>query len=560
MSKILRILDSLLSFLAVLGLIETVLVKGFIFLPPGIFSIVIRSGYTALVILFVTRMVLRIYKTRWKLRAMIPDVALSLIILSMVLPVSVAGSIVSIRIILLLCVDFLKKIGLLGFRTQIKLNPARLLLLSFLGVIVIGTFFLMLPAATVDREGADFINALFTSTSATCVTGLIVKDTGSYFSLFGKSIILILIQIGGLGIMTLSTLYAMILGKQLGLRQEEHMRGILDQTSPVRMYKLIVQIINITLFFEFTGALLLFVKWLPAMGIKEALIQSIFHSISAFCNAGFSLNTMNLEEYVSDYFVNVVIMVLIVAGGLGFVVMSDILQNVRKFNPFSLQWSRVSVHTKLVISMTGTLLAIGFLAFFFFEFDNTLLDLSVSDKIFAAAFQSVTLRTAGFNTINISALRDATLFIGMILMFIGASPSSTGGGIKTTTFAVLLLTIRSILTSREKVEIHMRTIPHQTVYKAVAIFLFSFTLLMITCVVLLATQQGDFVDIIFEAVSAIGTVGLSTGMTGILDTTGKLLIIFLMYMGRLGPMTVALALGEAKKVKIEYPTTHIAVG
>ena len=491
---------------------------------------------------------------------MIPDVALSLIILSMVLPVSVAGSIVSIRIILLLCVDFLKKIGLLGFRTQIKLNPARLLLLSFLGVIVIGTFFLMLPAATVDREGSDFINALFTSTSATCVTGLIVKDTGSYFSLFGKSIILILIQIGGLGIMTLSTLYAMILGKQLGLRQEEHMRGILDQTSPVRMYKLIVQIINITLFFELTGALLLFVKWLPVMGIKEALIQSIFHSISAFCNAGFSLNTMNLEQYVSDYFVNIVIMVLIVAGGLGFVVMSDLLQNTRNFNPFSLQWSRVSVHTKVVVSMTGTLLAVGFLSFFFFEFDNTLLDLSVIDKIFAAAFQSVTLRTAGFNTINISTLRDATLFIGMILMFIGASPSSTGGGIKTTTFAVLLLTIKSILTSREKVEIHMRTIPHQTVYKAVAIFLFSFTLLLITCVVLLATQQGDFVDIIFEAVSAIGTVGLSTGMTGFLDTTGKLLIILLMYMGRLGPMTVALALGEAKKVKIEYPTTHIAVG
>ncbi|MBN1294259.1 MAG: Trk family potassium uptake protein [Candidatus Latescibacteria bacterium] len=560
MNKIIQMLDSLISFLSVLGMIETILVKGFMYSLPGIFQLLIRSGYTALIAFFLIRVAFRIYQTGWKLREMIPDIFLSIILLGMFLPVSVGGSIVSIRVVILLCIGFLKKIGLMGFMAQIKLNPARLLLLSFLGVIMTGTVFLMLPAATVDGDGTRFIDAFFTSTSATCVTGLIVKDTGHYFSLFGKLVILTLIQIGGLGIMTLSTLYTMILGKQLGLRQEEQMRGILDQTSTVRMYKLIVQIIKITLFFECLGAFLLFVKWIPEMSLREALSHSIFHSISAFCNAGFSLNTMNLERYVNDYYINGVFMVLIIAGGLGFVVISDLIKNSRKFNPLTIQWKRVSVHTKLVISTTGALLAVGFLSFFFFEFDNTMLDLSSINKLFAAAFQSVTLRTAGFNTIDISDLRETTLFIGMILMFIGASPSSTGGGIKTTTFAVLLLTIKSILTSRNKVEIHMRTIPHQTVYKAIAIFLFSFSLLLIICVILLTTQQGDFIDIIFEAVSAIGTVGLSTGMTNHLDTTGKLLIIILMYTGRLGPLTVALALGEAKKVKIEYPTTRIAVG
>ena len=419
---------------------------------------------------------------------------------------------------------------------------------------------LMMPAATVDHRGADFIDALFTSTSATCVTGLIVKDTGSFFSGFGQMVILILIQIGGLGIMTLSTLFALILGKRLGFKQEEQLRGIMDQTSSIEMYKLIVQIIRITLFFELTGAFLLYLKWMPSMGSHIALKSAIFHSISAFCNSGFSLYSQSLNSFVGDVYVNMIFMILIITGGLGFVVINDVMKNFHNSNPFSLRWSHLSVHTKLVLICTGGLLMTGTLTVFFFEFDNALLELPTLEKLIAALFQSVTFRTAGFNTIDTAGLRDITLFIGIFLMFIGASPSSTGGGIKTTTFAVILLTGRSILTSRDKVEIFRRTIPYQTVFKSVAISLFSLTFVVVFSVLLLATQTGQFIDILFEAVSAIGTVGLSTGVTGTLDTIGKILITILMYVGRVGPLTVALALGEVRKVKVEFPTTRVSVG
>ena len=360
--------------------------------------------------------------------------------------------------------------------------------------------------------------------------------------------------------MTLSTLFAIILGRRLGLRQEEQMRGILEETSAVRMYKLIVQIIRITLFFELFGASLLILKWLPVMGPQLAVKQAVFHSVSAFCNAGFSLNSASLAGYVDDIYINAVFMVLIIFGGLGFIVIDDLIKNIRNYNPFSIKWSRINTHTKVVLVTSAFLLITGTLGVFFFEFDNAMLDLSTTDKLLAAAFQSVTFRTAGFNTIDIGGLRDVTLFIGIMLMFIGASPSSTGGGIKTTTFAILILTVRAMLTSREKVEIYSRTIPQQTVYKSIAIMLFSSTFIVLITILLLATQKGTFIGILFEAVSAIGTVGLSTGVTGHLNATGKWLITILMYVGRVGPLTIALALGEVKKVNVEYPTTRITVG
>ena len=467
------------------------------FYYPYTIHSVIHIFYGVVIILFIIWTALKIVASGWNLRALLPDILLSILLLGMVFPARVGGSIVSFRMLLSLLAMLFQTAGISAFLSQIRLNPARLLLLSFLGVISAGIVLLMLPAATADHHGTNFIDAVFTATSATCVTGLIVHDTGSFFSGFGQTVILILIQVGGLGIMTLSTLFAIILGRRLGFREEKQIQGILDQSNPVEMYTLIGQIIRITLVFEFLGASLLFLKWAPLMGADEALKSAVFHSISAFCNAGFSLNSQSLSAYGGDWYVNGIFIVLIVFGGLGFVVINDLMQNFHFYNPVALKGLKFSVHSKMVILTTAFLLVFGTLTVFFFEFDNTMLGLSTFDKLLAAFFQSVTFRTAGFNTIDTAGLRDVTLFIGILLMFIGASPSSTGGGIKTTTFAVLMVSVRSLLRSREKVELFGRTIPQQTVQKSVAIVLFSFTFLVIFSILILATQSGAFIDIFF---------------------------------------------------------------
>lgn len=560
LKRVFKSIYLILCLLSILGVMDTILVHGFMFYEPTFIHLIIQVIYYTLIILYVIWVAGRVVESGWNLRILIHDLLLCALLLGMFFPVRVSGSIVSFRILFSLFVVFFKKTGISSFFSLIRLNPARLLLLSFMGVITVGFVLLMLPAATVDHHGADFIDAFFTSTSATCVTGLIVRDTGTFFSVFGQTVILILIQVGGLGIMTFSTLYAIILGRRLGFKEEEQLRGILDQTSSVEMYKLIIRIIIITLFFEFSGACLLLIKWVPLMGTEKALKSAIFHSVSAFCNAGFSLNSQSFTAYAGDWYVSGIIIVLIVFGGLGFVVINDILLNSYGFNPFTLKWSRLNAHTKLVIITTTFLIVFGTIFVFFFEFDHAMLGLSTVDKLLAALFQSVTFRTAGFNTLDIASIRDVTLFIGILLMFIGASPSSTGGGIKTTTFAVLLLAVRSLLKSRDRVELFGRTVPHQTVYKSIAIVLFSFTFLTVFTILLLITQTGEFIDILFETTSALGTVGLSTGITWQLDGVGKILIIILMYVGRVGPLTVALALGEVRKVNVEFPTTRISVG
>ena len=546
--------------LSILGVIETVLAHGFMFYEPDSVLRAIHMVYQVILVLYVLWVVVRIIESGWNLRTLLPDILLAVVILSMMFSVRLSGSIVSIRMVFSILMVFFRTTGISSFLAQIRLNPARLLLLSFLVVIAVGMVLLMVPAATADHRGARFVDALFTATSATCVTGLIVKDTGTYFSGFGQVVILILIQVGGLGIMTLSTLFAIILGRRLRLREEERMRDILDQSSSVEMYALIVRIFSITLFFELIGALLLYVKWISPMGSDVALKSAVFHSVSAFCNAGFSLYSQSLTAYAGDWYVSGVVIFLVIFGGLGFVVINDVIRNVHHLNPFTVRWSRLTVHSRIVIMTTAFLIVTGTLTVFFFEFDNAMLGLSTIDKLITALFQSVTFRTAGFNTIDTAALRDVTLFIGIILMFIGASPASTGGGIKTTTFAVLLLSVRCLLRSRGEVELFGRTVPHQTVFKSIAILLFSLTFLVVFTVLLLATQGGAFLDVLFEAVSAIGTVGLSTGVTGTLDGVGKVIVTILMYVGRVGPLTVAMALGEVRKVNMDYPTTRITVG
>ncbi len=558
--KIFKFLYFLLSILSIVGVIEILLVKGFFFEKPDYLLIITLITHISIITLYLFWIAGSILKTGWNPRTIMPDLILTGLLVVMKFPVQLGGSLVSFRIIFSLAAVFFKRTQISTFFAQIRLNPSRLLILSFIAAILVGVMLLMFPAATVDHRGASFVDAVFTSTSAVCVTGLIVQDTGSFFSVFGQIIIAILIQLGGLGIMTFSSLFAMIVGRHLGLMHEEHMRGILDQGNRVDIYKLISHIIIITVVFESFGAFLLFFKWLPGMSIQNAAFDAVFHSISAFCNAGFSLYSDSLSRYVDDVYVNVVFMTLIIFGGLGFFVINDLRQNSRHFNPLSIRWHRISAHTKIVIITTMFLLFTGTLFVFFFEFDNTMLKLSTSGKLLAAAFQSVTLRTAGFNTLEISGLKDTTLFLCIVLMFIGASPSSTGGGIKTTTFAVLILSVRSLLLSRNKVEVFNRTISSQTVYKSVAILLFSSSFLILFCVLLLETQEGSFLDILFEATSAIGTVGLSTGVTNHLNGIGKILVSLLMFIGRVGPLTVALALGEVRKVNVEFPSTNISVG
>jgi len=558
--RIRRYIYVLLAFFSLFGVAETLLVRGFMLAEPLAMQAMIRTGYAIMIVLYLAWVAIGILGTGWKLRAFVPDMLLSAMVIGNVFPLPVSGSIVSFRFALSLFIMFFRTTGISPFLHVIQLNPARILLLSFFGAILFGTFLLMLPASTTDHRGADFIDALFTSTSAVCVTGLAVKDTGTFFTGFGQVVILILIQVGGLGIMTFSTLYTILLGRRLGWKQEAHMREITESMNVLQMYGLIVAIVVSTLVFEFIGSVILTLRFLPDMGMYQAARNAVFHCVSAFCNAGFSLFPNNLMNYAGDLTVNLTIMTLIIFGGLGFVVIYDLRKNIRGFNPLTIRWSRLAVHTRLVFITSAWLIIIGTLAILYFEFDNTLLRLGSAAKILAAAFQSVTSRTAGYNTIDISSCREATLFVIILLMFIGASPASTGGGIKTTTLTVLTLAARAHLKSRSNVEVYEKSIPPETVYKAVAIFLFSSSFIIIFTILLLMTEKGGILQIIFEAVSAIGTVGLTAGMTSNLDSTGKLLISILMYIGRVGPLSIALAFGEPRKVTMEFPTTRILVG
>lgn len=558
--RITRFLFSTLSLLSIFGVIETILARGVLLSETPVVQSVTHYGYLLIICLYVIWVLARLVQFGWRPRPLVPDLFFAAILIAMVFPAYLGGSIVSFRMVFSLLAAVFRTSGVTALFKVIQLNPARLLLLSFFGGIMAGMFLLMLPAATTDRLGANFHDALFTSASAVCVTGLAVKDTGTYFSGFGQGIILLLVQVGGLGIMTFSTLFTILLGKRLGWRHEEQMREIMESPTAPQMYRLIVSIITTTLVLEFIGSTFLYLRFLTEMDSNQATRNAVFHSISAFCNAGFSLFPDNMMRYAGDVYVNMVIGTLIILGGLGFVVIDDVRGNIRNFNPLTLHWSRLTVHSRIVLITTASLIVAGTLAIFYLEFDNTMLHLSTVDKLVSAVFQSVTCRTAGFNTLDIGSMRDATLLVCILLMFIGASPASTGGGVKTTTLAVLLLAARAHLGSRSRVEVYRRSISPETVYKSIAILIFGFSFIFIVTILLLSTQAFSFMQILFEAVSAFGTVGLSTGITPRLNPTGEVLLSLLMYIGRVGPLTIALALGMRRKATIEYPSTRIVVG
>jgi len=445
------------------------------------------------------------------------------------------------------------------FIIKIKLTPTQVLALGFAAIILIGTLLLMLPVATKSGKGADFLTALFTATSATCVTGLVVVDTKTYWSVFGQIVIMLLIQVGGLGIMTMSTLFALILGRRITFKERLVMQEAFNTNSLGGIVKFAKYILMVSFLFESIGAIILTLRFLPQMGLKKAVYYGLFHSISAFNNAGFDLmgNFRSLTGYVSDWVVNLVIMGLIIFGGLGFYVLLDIYEH-RHFNKFTL-------HSKIVITITLFLITIGTLLIFLFEYNNpkTLKPLDFPTKILAALFQAVTPRTAGFNTLSLSDMTIASKFLTIILMFIGASPAGTGGGIKTTTFAVILYTVLSVIKGEEETVLYKRTISRNIVYKAVAISFISVFIIFSVTMVLSITETSNFLTILYETISAFGTVGLSLGLTPELSTVGKIIIIFTMYTGRVGPLTLALALAKRQrrpKPIIKYAEEKIMVG
>lgn len=436
-------------------------------------------------------------------------------------------------------------------------NPPVSLMLSFAFVILIGTVLLMLPAASVSGRVTPPVDALFTATSATCVTGLIVYDTGSYFSLFGQLVILALIQIGGLGIMTISTAFALIMGQRLTLKLESVMYSVMGKNTQFDLFQLIKSVVLVTAIIEISGAILLFFVFSGSMNPAAAMYSSIFHSISAFCNAGFSLFQDSFISLVDNPLLNFTITLLIILGGLGFAVLIDVYRYVIKVDKVR----KLNLHSKIVLSATFILLLIGFVAIYWAESHGTMQGFTISRRVMSSWFQSVTMRTAGFNTIDFSTIKPATVLVSLVLMFIGASPGSTGGGVKTTTFAVLLLSVTSMLRGRKELSLFNRKISLSNHREATSLITLAALIVFVVIFILLMVEGKAFDKIIFEAISAFGTVGLSMGITAQLSIVGKLLITMLMYIGRIGPLTMIYALSLRKvQARISFAEEKIAIG
>lgn len=438
-----------------------------------------------------------------------------------------------------------------------RLKPAQILILGFLSVIVLGAVILTLPVSSVKGKIA-FLDALFTSTSAVCVTGLVVVDTGTYWTMFGKTVIMILIQIGGLGIVTFATSIALVFGKKITLRNRMLMQESLNQSSLQGIIRLTKYVFLSAFAIEVAGAVLLAFRFVPDYGLVEGIGFSIFHSVSAFCNAGFDIigNFSSLTGYSGDLIINIVIPFLLISGGVGFFVIADMM-NFRSIR-------KLSLHTKLVLVTTGILLASSFILVFVLEYNNpkTMGDMDLGGKIAASFFQAASPRTAGFNTVDIDSLEPATKFLTVLLMFIGGSPGSTAGGIKTTTFALQILFIVSLFRGKEDLEFANRRINRANYFKSLAVFTVALLFCcFMTLALAIAEPDTPIFKLIFESFSAFGTVGLSTGITPGLSSAGKLIIMTLMFFGRLGALTIVLGIGKGSNgSKIRYPEGKVVVG
>lgn len=459
--------------------------------------------------------------------------------------------------------------SVLGFS---KLSPAQKIASSFVLVILIGTILLMLPIS--NNGGAFFnpIHALFQATSATCVTGLSLVSLSVQFNWFGQLIVLLLIQIGGLGLMTFMAMFILIVKNRLSMHEKIAMKEMLNHDRVGNMRKFLLDILYYTLFFEAIGAILISFRMIPRYGLLDGGFKAIFLAVSAFCNAGFdTLGSVSLQNYVHDPLIMLTIMTLIILGGLGFAVWFDIRDKIgplirkeiklRKFR------HSLSLHTKIVVAVSAFLIIIPSILILIVEFNNpqTIGDFNIFEKVLAVIFESVALRTAGFSSIDYGALNPATGLLMMVVMFIGGSPGGTAGGIKTTTITVLIIYVISTLRGREQTVLLKRNIGRSVIVRAMGLFFINLVVLFTGIYLLNVLEDKDFLSLSFEAVSAMATVGASRGITGSLGTMAKLVIIFLMFVGRIGILTFIISITRSKPNKnaankVSYPDGNIIVG
>lgn len=451
---------------------------------------------------------------------------------------------------------------------RVQLSPAQLLVGSFGGLVLFGTLGLKLLPGLYRGEPLGWLDAVFTATSAVCVTGLIVVDTATYFTVIGQAFLLLLIQLGGLGILTLTSLVILVLGRRLSLRQESAAVVGVDLAPEVDFRGLVRSVVLFTLSFEALGALVLFATWLPRLDWRSAAGHAIFHSVSAFCNAGFSTFSDSLVGYRGSPVTLLTVATLVVVGGLGFLTMEEV----------RLRWGsrehkrpyRFSLHSRLVLATTASLILVGWLLYLLFEWRVTLAEMPVGDRAVNGLFMSVTARTAGFNAVDYARTTEASSFLTILLMSIGGSPGSTAGGIKTTTFALLWALAWSRLRGIRVAQVSWRSIPEATVQRAVGLSVAAFALVTAAIFGLTVTELGlvagerpgnDFLVHMFEAVSAFNTVGLSMGATGGLSVAGKWILVVLMFLGRVGPLTFAAALALRRPPgAVRYAYEEVVIG
>ncbi|MGN1081612.1 MAG: TrkH family potassium uptake protein [Acutalibacteraceae bacterium] len=440
-------------------------------------------------------------------------------------------------------------------------NYTRTIALSFILVILLGTVLLCLPVSSSEGIKTPVADSFFTAVSATCVTGLVVFDTATYWSVFGQTVILCMIQIGGLGFMSIMALITMFLRRKISVSQRKVLMQSAGSMQLDGIQTMIKHIFAGTGIFELLGAAALSVRFIPLFGVPKGIYYSVFHSVSAFCNAGFDLMGKNYGKFSSftafadDRLVCTVLMCLIVIGGIGFLVWGDILRH-------GVHLKAYSVHSKVALSMTAVLILSGWILFAVFEWNHSLSSFSSSsDKLFAALFQSVTTRTAGFNTVDQSELSQSGSVVSMLFMLIGGCPGSTAGGIKTTTFAVVLLNMLAIAKRSNDVVIFKRSLDNRLVRQSCSVFNVYISLIVISSVLIMAFENGNMRDVFFETISAIGTVGLSTGITPSLSAASHIILAFMMYLGRIGGFSLILLLERDHTVAgIKRPAAKILIG
>lgn len=440
------------------------------------------------------------------------------------------------------------------------MSYTQIIALGYFLMVLAGALLLMLPFAARSGERTDFLTALFTATTSTCVTGLVVADTATHWSLFGQLVILLLIQVGGMGFITMGVVFAMLLKKKITLSVRELVQESMNANQVGGMVRLVRQVFLGTMLIEGAGALLLSIRFIPQFGVKKGIYYSIFHAISAFCNAGIDLmGTVSgpyssLTDYAADPLVSLVICALIIIGGIGFFVWGDVRKH-------KLHWKKYALHTKLALSMTFLLLFGGTLLFYLLEQKNTLEHMNMGEGMLAAFFDAVTARTAGFNTTDTAALSSSSKLLTILLMLIGGSPGSTAGGIKTVTVMVLAVYVWSNLRSEKGCNVFGRRLLDDDIKKASNVLIISLMLAMTAALVMSAIETLPIEDIMFEVFSAIGTVGMTTGITRSLSTASRLILILLMYCGRIGSMSFALSFTERKRVApIQLPSEKVMIG